>query len=152
MEVLNFYFRRQSFCLEISKIAEVLNSTVTFPLPGIPPVFEGVFQVRGKIISLLNFPRCFGGYGQPAETQIIVFAEPAPHFAIRVPAPVEARTLEFGATQWAEGSEPLFAILEGTASDGNQIHHLISPVELVAHAKNLIRSWRGSLETKNSDR
>jgi chemotaxis signal transduction protein len=142
MEVLNFYFRRQSYCLEISQIAEILNTSSIFPLPGIPPAFEGLFQVRGKIISLLNFPRCFGSGNEPAESQIIVFAEPAARFAIRVPAPVEAKSLEFGETQWSEDGGPLFVILKGTASDGNEIHHLISPAQLVAHAKNLIGNWR----------
>lgn len=142
MEVLNFHFRNQSYCIEIARISEVLDSASATVLPGAPPAFDGIFQVRGKIINLLNFSRCFGNESETEETAILVFASPMEQFAIKVPGALEVRSLEFNQTRFPREAGGIVCIVEGTVSDGEKIHHLISLDRLLAHATEMVEAWR----------
>jgi chemotaxis signal transduction protein len=144
MEVLNFHFRNHSYCVEVSRVAEVLDTTTVMHLPGAPPAFEGLFQVRGRIVNLLNFSLCFGDDCTPGDSSILVFGPPMNQFAIRVPDPVDVQSLDFNSTQFPERSSGIVRILEGTVSDGENIHHLISLDRLLAYATDLVEAWRNA--------
>jgi purine-binding chemotaxis protein CheW len=141
MEVLNFRLQDRSYCLEVSRVSEILSAAKVLVLPGAPPTFDGIFQVRGRIVNLLNLRRCFGeNHNEPSS--IIVLSGDLNQFALRVPDPVEVRILDFKSTHFPENVDGLVRILQGTISDGIEIHHLISPDRLLAYSTDLIEAWR----------
>jgi Chemotaxis signal transduction protein len=142
MEVLNFHFQDHSYCLEISRVSEILNTAKVLALPGAPPAFDGIFQVRGRIVNLLNFCRCFGEENSGEPSSIVVLAGDLNQFALRVPDPVEVKSLDFNNTQFPENAGGVVRILHGTTSDGVEIHHLISPDRLLSYTAEVIDAWR----------
>src|SRR3989442_190494 len=104
MEVLNFHFQDHSYCLEISRVSEILSAAKVLALPGVPLTFDGIFQVRGRIVNLFSFSRCFGEENRSQPSSIIVFAGDLNQFAVRVPDPVEVKSLDFNSTRFPENS------------------------------------------------
>lgn len=59
-ELLLFEQSGQLYALPASTVREVLRAFSAVPLPGAPTMVEGVLNVRGEIIALLNLQRRFG--------------------------------------------------------------------------------------------
>src|SRR5580765_1805973 len=93
MQVLTFQYGQENYCMNIDDVSEVLQDVAVVSLPRVPSPFEGIFQLRGRIITLFNFERYLEGTESAGESQIMVFADPRSHFAIRVPGLIESRTL-----------------------------------------------------------
>ena len=58
MEILSFSYQGDFFCVKVTDVHEVINSVAPVLLPRIPDPFEGVFQHRGNVFSLMSFGRC----------------------------------------------------------------------------------------------
>jgi purine-binding chemotaxis protein CheW len=62
------------FAVPIGQVQEILVFSPLTLVPRVPEFIEGVINVRGKIIPVLDLCRCFGIQGKPrdTETRIIV--------------------------------------------------------------------------------
>jgi len=53
-EFIAFQLLKQGYCLEKKYIGEVLRLKETTVIPGIPDYFQGIVNVRGRLVVLLN--------------------------------------------------------------------------------------------------
>jgi chemotaxis signal transduction protein len=151
VEILSFSYQGDFFCIKATDIHEVINSVDPVSLPRIPDPFEGVFQHRGNVFSLMSFGRCMARFHgiistEIPDSQIIIFAEPYHQFAIRVPIPLETISIDREEISVVAPEKFSAAILDGIVNRGEQRYHLISAMKLFLHAGKLIS------ETENARR
>ena len=73
-QFLTFYLGQEEFGLEILKVQEIIGVQEITPIPSTPPFIEGVINLRGKVIPVLDLRTKFGmeAIDQTQETCIIV--------------------------------------------------------------------------------
>jgi purine-binding chemotaxis protein CheW len=54
MQVLLFELERQRMAIPLADAREVARAVLTTPLPGTPPIIEGVIDVRGTLVPVLD--------------------------------------------------------------------------------------------------
>lgn len=54
-EILTFLIEDEPFCLNAHEIQEVVDLPHISYIPGMPEYFEGMFNLRGDILKLINF-------------------------------------------------------------------------------------------------
>ena len=143
MDILSFRYHGDVFCVKATDIHEVIDSVDPVSLPRIPDPFEGVFQHRGNVFSLLSFSRCMARFhgiisNETSDSQIIIFAEPYHQFAVRVPSPLETISVEREEISVVTPEKFSAAILDGIVNRGEERYHLISAMKLFLHAGKLI--------------
>jgi chemotaxis signal transduction protein len=141
MQLLMFEYGREAYCMKISEVSEVLQRADVVCLPRVPSEFEGIFQLRGRPVTLLNFVRCFFGQADaPVDrSEILVFAEPRQHFGIRVPGSIEASDLECENMEIPPTEGKVSAVLDGVMKDqAMKVYNLLSADKIFRHAGNLI--------------
>ncbi len=57
---LNFTLDRESYCMEILKVKELMGMTDITPLPQTPAFIRGVINLRGQIIPIIDLRLKFG--------------------------------------------------------------------------------------------
>jgi chemotaxis signal transduction protein len=151
MQVLMFRAKGEIFCLPISDVSEVLEKIQIFHLPRLSDPFEGIFHLRGKVIPLLNFSRCFWpeDEGHPGG-EIFVFAEPHAALAIRIPGMIDALQLEGQRKEFLPVENPVNQILDGIVYDNQEIYHLLSAEKMQQLARTLVAE--GSHRVTGGDR
>ncbi len=72
--ILVFRSASREFGLDISCVREVLRPKEVYPLPKTPPFVEGVIQLRGRIVALIDLGKklCSEETGQESNKRIIV--------------------------------------------------------------------------------
>jgi purine-binding chemotaxis protein CheW len=58
-ELLIFEIGASRFGLPSADVREVLRAVTIVPLPGAPPIVEGLINVRGRIVPVLDIRRRF---------------------------------------------------------------------------------------------
>lgn len=148
MQLLTFRHRDDLFCFNISEISEILDSANPQPLPRFPPEFDGIFQLRGRVLTLLSFLRTFRNDSDAPGSEIIVFAEPWNHFALRVPASVETQIVESDCDHRFESESVIGSITEGMFYQEEKCLRLLSPAKIISYANELvIKSSRSFLRS-----
>jgi purine-binding chemotaxis protein CheW len=74
LEILIFELGGQRYGLPVSAIREIVGAVLPMPLPGAPAVVEGVINLRGSVVPVLDLRQWFH---QPAKP-----LEPSDHFVI----------------------------------------------------------------------
>ena len=59
-EILVFELSGQSYGLRSSMVSEVLRAFSAVPLPNAPPLVEGILNIRGELLALVNVRKRFG--------------------------------------------------------------------------------------------
>lgn len=57
---LNFTLEKESYCMEILKVKELMGMTDITPLPQTPAFIKGVINLRGQIIPIIDLRLKFG--------------------------------------------------------------------------------------------
>lgn len=61
ISVLSFLVDNKTFCLEIEVIDHVINACAVSALPEVSPAVEGIINVRGRIMPVINMGvKCLG--------------------------------------------------------------------------------------------
>jgi two-component system chemotaxis response regulator CheV len=63
-EIIEFTVGNVSYGINVAKVREVINPIPVTEMPHAHPFVDGVFTLRGRVMPLVNLPRCLG-----AETQ-----------------------------------------------------------------------------------
>ena len=145
MQVLSFQNGKERYCLKVEDISQVLSEVDVVPLPRAPNFFDGIFQLRGKVIGLLNFRAVLTGETEPTPSQILVLSEPRNHLAIRVPGMVESHFLKEDRLDLRECEEIEGDFVEGIVYDGQEIYHILSASKIFLHARSLITQAEANL-------
>jgi len=127
------------YCVKVSEVSEVLSDAEVVPLPRAPESFDGIFQLRGRVIGLFNLRKLLNPSGSDV-SQILVLSEPHQQFAVRVPGFVESRTLKENAVELRETEAGEGDLLEGIVYDGEEIFHILSLSKVFSHAEMLIKN------------
>jgi chemotaxis signal transduction protein len=138
MQLIRFPHGQELVCLQISELSEVLDDAECVLLPRLPAEFDGLFQLRGRVITLLNFQRCFGGARADSGSEIIVFAEPRNHFAIRVPGQVETVEPHPDQTEPFDADSKIGSITDSILREGEKTYRLLSAKKILWFASQLV--------------
>jgi purine-binding chemotaxis protein CheW len=75
--VLGVRLGEESYGIDISRVREIMKPQVITPVPRQPPYVEGVMNVRGVIIPVINLRRRFGLKGEPTTDPHTVIVDSA---------------------------------------------------------------------------
>lgn len=139
MQVLTFRYGKENYCLRIEEVSEVLPDVAPVEMPRLPPGFAGIFQLRGKVITLFDFARSLGQPGE-IDSQIVVFSEPRDHFSIRIPGVIESRELRSDPRDITGRETAVSPFLESIVYDGQEIYHLLSAAKIFSRAAEVAKS------------
>jgi purine-binding chemotaxis protein CheW len=107
-EVLIFEIGGQRYGLPAADVQELLRMAALTPLPSGPPIVEGVINIRGKVVPVLDMRARFRLPARPAEhTDHLVVAQAGPRsVALRVDRALELRRLDPAQLEDTEGVMP----------------------------------------------
>ncbi len=73
---LTFQVANEEYGIEILKVREIIGMLPITPVPGSPPVMQGVVNLRGKVIPVLSMRNRFGlAPGEPHEHNVIIVVD-----------------------------------------------------------------------------
>jgi purine-binding chemotaxis protein CheW len=76
LEIIAFRLREQEFCVRTTTIREIRGWGPATPLPHTPPEVDGVMNLRGVVIPIIDLARKLGmPSAEPTERSAIVVAE-----------------------------------------------------------------------------
>ena len=67
MDVLSFEVDGHRYALPVSCVREVLRATAIVPLPKAPPVVQGIINIRGELVAVLDLRVRFGAARRPLQ-------------------------------------------------------------------------------------
>jgi chemotaxis signal transduction protein len=138
MQVLSFRNGKETYCVKVSEVSEVLNQVDVVALPRAPELFDGIFQLRGRVIGLFNLQKLLQAESLTGDSQILVLAEPHNQLAVRIPGNIESHLLNEDAMDLREAEAGQGDLLEGIVYDGEEIYHILSLAKVFSHAQLLI--------------
>ena len=71
-QVVIFDLGREEYCVPINQVREIIRYTGATMLPGAPKYFEGIINLRGKIIPVIDLAAKFGVAGAGGERQALI--------------------------------------------------------------------------------
>ena len=95
LELLIFELGDQRYGLPVADVREIVRAVPPVPLPGVPAGIEGVINIRGNVVPVLDLRRQFGLPAKPLEhTDHLVIARVADRVvALRVDRATELARL-----------------------------------------------------------
>lgn len=60
VDILSFEVERQAYGIPASSVIEIVRAVTVRPLPRAPDIIEGVFDLRGRIVPVIDFRARFG--------------------------------------------------------------------------------------------
>ena len=140
MQVLIFRVGNEAYGFRLSDVSEAVAGMSVSRIPRVPPPFLGIFQLRGRVIALLDLIQCFWPSvtaNAQQETEVLVLAGAAQNLAVRVPGLVESAQIQSDELE-ATAGEGIGAVLDGIVCENQQIYHVLSALKLLNHARNLL--------------
>jgi purine-binding chemotaxis protein CheW len=122
-EILVFALGPARYALALDAVRELVRAVALVPLPGAPPIVEGVVNLRGQVVPVLDIRGRFGLPPRPVEPtdHLIVASAGGRVVAIRVDRALHLLTLE----QALDPSVPSSGYVAGVArlADGLAVIH-----------------------------
>jgi purine-binding chemotaxis protein CheW len=75
LQIVGFRVGQETFGVPIGAVQEILRPLPVTPVPGAPPHIEGVINLRGRIISIMDLRKRCGAPAEPNRRNRIVVAE-----------------------------------------------------------------------------
>lgn len=76
MDVLNFILAAGRYGIPVSRVREIVRAVALAPLPGAPDVVEGIVNLRGRLVPVMDTRRRFGIALRPTElTDFLIIAD-----------------------------------------------------------------------------
>lgn len=75
LQIVGFRVGQETFGVPIGSVQEILRPLPVTPVPGAPPHVEGVINLRGRIISIVDLRKRCGAPAEPQRRNRIVVAE-----------------------------------------------------------------------------
>lgn len=71
-EIVEFSIGSVSYGINVAKVREVINPVPVTKMPNIHPWVDGIFTLRGRVMPLVNLPRCLGNQSTTTSPKVIV--------------------------------------------------------------------------------
>jgi purine-binding chemotaxis protein CheW len=134
IEVLIFEIDQRRFGIRSTEVVEVLRTVRLSPLPESSPTVEGLFNMRGRIVPVVDIRRMIGA--PPKENQytdhLIVFHADQRMVALRADHALELLHLEVGSKDNATTFAGKTHIIEHVGKTAHGIVHVLAPSRLLA--------------------
>jgi len=83
-QVVVFHLGKEEYCIPIHQVREIILYKGATMLPGTPKHFEGIINLRGRIIPVIDLAVKFGVEGKGGERQALIVDLGETHFGIVV--------------------------------------------------------------------
>lgn len=147
-EILLFELAGERFALPSADVREVVRAVTIAPLPKAPAVVEGLIDLRGRVVPVLDLRARFGIAAKPLEPSdhLIIAAAAARLVAIRVDRAIALVWVEDGHLQTPETIAPHIEHVAGVAQlpDGLALIHDLCTFLTAAEASTLDEALRAS--------
>lgn len=86
----------RSYAIDVREVREIVRAQAVTPLPGAPTLIEGVVDLRGALVPVVDLGRALGlePVGEPTRARIAVLEVEGLRFGLRVDAAVDVLTLQ----------------------------------------------------------
>lgn len=152
-----FQLGGKEMALAIDSIQEVGNLPTITPLPNLPKWIRGIVQIRGEILSVVDFHQLFGllkptsgGAAEPAlqfSAGDLKFCLPIERITGVVGLDEQRDSLTAGADKNA-GPEALGHYIRGVFSEGERQVNILDSHELIRSP--LLRNWQQYLQSSDA--
>lgn len=71
-EIVEFSIGPVSYGINVAKVREVINPLPVTKMPNVHPWVDGIFTLRGRVMPLVNLPRCLGSQSSTTSPKVIV--------------------------------------------------------------------------------
>lgn len=144
MDVLLFELGGFRYALPTSDVAELARAVTIVPLPKAPPIVEGIINVHGRVVPVLNIRARFGVPPRPLSPadHLIVARAGSRTVALRVDRAVELAYVDEQQIEDARAVVPYAGYISGVAklADGLVLIHDLRTFLEEAEAESLDRA------------
>lgn len=74
-EIVEFTVGKVNYGINVAKVREVINLVPVTQMPNSHPYVDGIFTLRGRVMPLVNLPRCLGTENLESSTKNIIVSE-----------------------------------------------------------------------------
>jgi len=74
-EIVEFAVGKVNYGINVAKVREVINLVPVTKMPNSHPYVDGVFTLRGRLMPLVNLPRCLGSEDTKSTANNIIVSE-----------------------------------------------------------------------------
>lgn len=74
-EIVEFTVGKVNYGINVAKVREVINLVPVTEMPNSHPYVDGIFTLRGRVMPLVNLPRCLGTEDLESSTKNIIVSE-----------------------------------------------------------------------------
>lgn len=71
-EMIEFSIGHVNYGINVAKVREVINPVPVIKMPNVHPWVDGIFTLRGRVMPLINLPRCLSNKSETTSPKIIV--------------------------------------------------------------------------------
>ncbi len=71
-EIVEFSIGPVCYGINVAKVREVINPIPITKMPNVHPWVDGIFTLRGRVMPLVNLPRCLGSESTTTSPKVIV--------------------------------------------------------------------------------
>jgi purine-binding chemotaxis protein CheW len=88
--------RGRTYGLEVHQVREIVSPSTLTPLPGAPGLIEGVMELRGDLVPVIDLGRALEGepLSEQGRSRVVVVESEGLVFGLRVESAVEVLSLE----------------------------------------------------------
>ncbi|MGH7804816.1 MAG: chemotaxis protein CheW, partial [Candidatus Binatia bacterium] len=117
-EILAFEVGGRVFALPVARVIGLLRAVAIEPVPGAPPIIEGLINVRGQIVAVLDVRARFGLPSRPVSTtdHLILASAGSRTVALRVDRVVELMRFDPDRVESIDGVLPGIRDFDAVAS------------------------------------
>jgi len=72
MEVLTFYLEEEPYGIDVRNIVEIVEKLESVKVPLSPPYVEGIANLRGEIVPIVNLKKRFGAKKSGGQSIVII--------------------------------------------------------------------------------
>jgi purine-binding chemotaxis protein CheW len=74
LQFVGYKVGTQQFVIEIHRLFEILSYSPVTPMPGAPPFLEGIIDLRGELVPVIDLRKKLGGHdcGYQMQTRILI--------------------------------------------------------------------------------
>lgn len=137
---VTFELDRETYCISVSEVREVLRFSEIAPVPGAPDYVVGIINLRGNVVTVIDTRRRFGLRPKDVDdsTRIVIIDIDGQEVGILVDSVAEVVDLRMSSIEAAPnvGNEDTSRYIQGVTSRDGQLliiidlHKLLSEEEL----------------------
>ena len=137
IELLVFEVAGQQFGIRAQEVREILRAVTISPLPGAPPVFEGVINLRGRVVAVLNLRVLLAATPKALEhtDHLIVVQSDRRILAIRVDRAVHLAQFSDAQIESSEAIAHTVPFVSDIARTSDGIVHVLAPSKFLSAAE-----------------